>query len=179
MANIQNRKTHSGRKVVVAYGKKFVLEFGPKVHQAIHGDESNPHAQDKGVGLDAKPEALLAAYDRLGGFISLGGKKIKMGTFWDFRRSAPVAKPEVAFQARPKAKSDTLENAGDANKKDVYKKENDEEDPDEESEDEAGEAEEDETENVDDEQSDEEVDADDDNEDEDAGAAKPKAAKKK
>lgn len=163
-----NRPTHTGEKEVKAFGKVFKLAYGPKVHRAIHGDESNPNAVQHGVGLDAAPEALIAEYDRIGGLILLNGKKVKSGTFWDSRRQKAIEKPAIEIQKRPSAKA-SIENAGDADKKDIFARD-DEEEEDEESDEETEEAEsKDETAKDEDE---DDVDSDDDDEESDSKAGK-------
>ena len=169
-----NRPTHTGEKEVKAFGKVFKLAYGPKVHRAIYGDESNPNAVQHGVGLDAAPEALLAEYDRIGGLILLNGKKVKTGTFWDSRRNKAIEKPNVEIQKRPTAKA-SIEAAGDADKKDIFASE-DEDDEDEESDEETEEAES--KDKKKDEEDEDDVDSDDD-EEESASTAGKKAAKKK
>lgn len=81
--------------------KGFTLVNGEKVNRAIFGGITQGGSYDgKGVGEDAKPEEILAAYDRLGGLILKDGKKVKMGSFYDFEKKAPRAKPKVKFVFR-------------------------------------------------------------------------------
>jgi hypothetical protein len=94
-------------KTVVYKGKKFVLQFDPKVHRAIYGNE-----RGGGVGEDATELQLLAEYDRLGGFITLGGRKVANGTFYDARKKRAVEEPDVKFAAKPKA-VEKVEEVGD------------------------------------------------------------------
>lgn len=159
MAKPEAKRKPARIRIVKAYGREFVLAFEPKIHRAIYGNEKGG-----GVGIDASDEALLAEYDRLGGLITMNGKKVKTGTFYDFRKAEPIEKPELAFAKKPKAKTDTIEKAGDA----------DEVDEDEEEDEEAAESESDEEES---EEEDEEADGDEDEEEETPAPAKP--AKKK
>lgn len=51
------------------------------------------------LGEKAKPEALVAEYDRLGGLIKqhdkTGAKKVKAGCFWDFEKNCVIKKPKI------------------------------------------------------------------------------------
>lgn len=43
------------------------------------------------------PELVLAHYDKLAGYITKDGIKIKTGSFWDFKGKAPREVPEVMY----------------------------------------------------------------------------------
>ena len=49
----------------------------------LMNDEKVGRALDK-IGADGTDEQLLAEYDRLGGAVKLEGRKLAMGTFYDF-----------------------------------------------------------------------------------------------
>lgn len=78
----------------------FTLVNEEKVHRAIYGTVTQGGMNKGGVGEDAKPEAILAEYDRLGGYIKKGKYKVKMGSFYDFKGRKPRSKPEVVFVLR-------------------------------------------------------------------------------
>lgn len=78
--------------------KGFTLVNQEKVNRAIYGAMSQGGRPDgSGVGEKAKPEALLAAYDRLGGLITKDGQTIKTGCFYDFENKQAFDKPVVVF----------------------------------------------------------------------------------
>ena len=82
---------------------KQVLEFSlvndEKVERAMHGSLGREGKLYGGVGDEASPEALLAEYDRLGGLITKGGLRVKMGSFYDFEKKQPRPESELAFLA--------------------------------------------------------------------------------
>ena len=82
---------------------KQVLEFSlvndEKVERAQHGSLGREGKLYGGVGDEASPEALLAEYDRLGGLITKGGLRVKMGSFYDFEKKQPRPESELAFLA--------------------------------------------------------------------------------
>lgn len=82
---------------------KQVLEFSlvndEKVKRALHGSLGREGKLYGGVGDEASPEALLAEYDRLGGLITKGGLRVKMGSFYDFEKKQPRPELELAFLA--------------------------------------------------------------------------------
>jgi len=80
--------------------RQFVLENSEKVHRAIEGTPGRGGLAVGGVGKEAKPEEILAEYDRLGGYITKGGRKIKTGSFWDFKQNKARSKPEVVYELR-------------------------------------------------------------------------------
>lgn len=101
-------------KTVEYDGKTYTLEFDPKVYRAVFGDEKHT-----GVGEEASDLELLTEYDRLGGYITLGGKKIENGTFYDARKKRAVTEPAPKFAKKPlaiqkaEANGVTVEYAGD------------------------------------------------------------------
>lgn len=68
---------------------KYKLEYQPKIDRAIQA-----------VG-DKDEKALLAEYDRLGGYITLNGEKVKNGSFWDYKEGKARSKPEVIVIKKP------------------------------------------------------------------------------
>ena len=69
-----------------------------KLDRAINGTVSSKGAMTGGVGENAKPEAILAEYDRLGGLIKMGKYKVKNGSFYDFKGKAVIAKPKPMLE---------------------------------------------------------------------------------
>ncbi len=70
---------------------KYVLMYRPKIDRAIDA-----------VG-DKDEKALLAEYDRLGGYITLDGEKVKNGSFWDYKEGKARSKPEVVVIKKARA----------------------------------------------------------------------------
>lgn len=79
---------------------QFVLENEEKIDRAINGTPGRGGVPQGGVGKDAKPEVLLAEYDRLGGLVTKGGRKIKTGSFFSFKDKKPRTEPEVVYELR-------------------------------------------------------------------------------
>lgn len=77
----------------------FTLEDSNKLERVLFGDMGRAGELSGGLGLEAEPELVLANYDRLAGFITKDGVKIKTGSFWDFSRSvkAPRKVPQVVY----------------------------------------------------------------------------------
>jgi len=69
---------------------KYKLEYQPKIDRAIQA-----------VGTDEK--AILIEYDRLGGYITLNGEKVKNGSFWDYKAGIARIKPEVVVIKKARA----------------------------------------------------------------------------
>lgn len=74
---------------------KYVLDNPEKVNRAIYGFVSSGGQMKGGVGEGASDDAILAEYDRLGGLILLGGRKVKTGSFYDILAKKPRATPKV------------------------------------------------------------------------------------
>ena len=52
----------------------------------------------EGLGPDAKPEAVIAGYDKIAGYITgKEGAKVKIGCFYDFKNKKAFEKPEVVY----------------------------------------------------------------------------------
>lgn len=78
----------------------FKLENPDKVERAVHGDMGRNGALEGGLGDEVaskNPSLVLARYDKLAGYITKDGIKIKTGSFWDFKAKAPRKEPEVMY----------------------------------------------------------------------------------
>lgn len=73
----------------------YTLANPDKLHRAIFGSIAERGEAKSGVGEDAKPAEVLAAYDKLGGLIRKGSAKVKTGCFWDFENNCAFAKPKA------------------------------------------------------------------------------------
>lgn len=83
----------------------YVLENPDKLDRVIHGEVKRAGAAEGGLGEEADPNLVLAHYDKLAGYITkdIGSDKrvkIKTGSFWDFKRKAPKATPDVRYLFR-------------------------------------------------------------------------------
>ena len=74
---------------------EFTLVNLEKLDRAIYGSVGKNGELVGGVGEKAGESAILAEYDRLGGLIRKGKRKVKTGSFFDFDRGEARAKPEV------------------------------------------------------------------------------------
>lgn len=99
----------------------FVLENDEKVNRAVEGSMTRQGALVNGIGkFEVKPpvvvdgkevklsekeqkeaydKLLLAHYDKLGGYITKDGVKVKTGSFYDFKNKTPRFAPELTFIA--------------------------------------------------------------------------------
>lgn len=77
----------------------YKLENPEKVDRAIHGSMSREGSLEGGVG-ESDENAILARYDQLGGYITLEGRKVKNGCFFEAKTGKPVKTPEVVLQLR-------------------------------------------------------------------------------
>lgn len=75
----------------------FQLENEDKLRRVVYGTVNRAGVQDGGLGEDADPALVLATYDKLAGYITKDGTKIKTGSFYDFKLRAPRATPEVMY----------------------------------------------------------------------------------
>lgn len=75
----------------------FQIENAEKLERVIYGTMGRGGELMGGLGLEADPELVLAHYDKLAGFITKDGVKVKTGSFWDFKAKAPRSKAEVMF----------------------------------------------------------------------------------
>lgn len=87
------------------------MEYGPKTlgytirnnekwTRAVYGAPGPNGTLINGVGEEATDLEKLAAYDRLAGLILKDGNRVKTGSFWDFKKNKPHAKPQVVFVFR-------------------------------------------------------------------------------
>ena len=60
-----------------------------KLDRVINGTIGKDGRLFGGLGKNASPEAVLAEYDKLGGGIKKDGRKVAMGSFYDFDNKCP------------------------------------------------------------------------------------------
>lgn len=75
----------------------FVLENPDKLERVVHGNMGRAGVMEGGLGEGASPELILAHYDKLAGYITKDGVKIKTGSFWDFKGKCPRKTPELMY----------------------------------------------------------------------------------
>lgn len=80
--------------------KGYVIQNDGKYNRAVYGSPNARGEMFGGVGENATEDEKLAAYDRLGGLILSNGRKIKNGTFWDFKTKKIVENPQPIIQIR-------------------------------------------------------------------------------
>ncbi len=78
----------------------YVCENSDKFERAINGSMTSRGVLEGGVGENASPEEKIAEYDRLGGLITYGGRKIKTGAFWDFKKKSVIKAPAPVMEFR-------------------------------------------------------------------------------
>lgn len=71
-----------------------------KYNRAIHGTMSRGGVLIGGVGEGATDLEKLAEYDKLAGCIRKGKHKVKLGSFYDFKKRAPRPEPQVVLVFR-------------------------------------------------------------------------------
>ena len=76
----------------------YVLVSEAKLDRALNGTIVDQGRVLGGVGKDATPEAILAEYDKLGGLVLKDGLKVKLGSFYDFKKKQARKEPEVSFE---------------------------------------------------------------------------------
>jgi hypothetical protein len=91
----------------------FTLVNAEKIERALHGTMGKGGELNGGVGDKAKPEDLLAEYDRLGGLILKDGRKVKTGSFYDFDKKEARETPQVILILKD-LEGETVELDGDA-----------------------------------------------------------------
>lgn len=75
----------------------YTLANEEKVRRAAEGSPTSQGTPSGGVGYEDEA-ALLAQYDKLGGLIlNSDNRKVKTGSFWDFKENSPRKKPEVVL----------------------------------------------------------------------------------
>ena len=96
------KERESGARVLekVVLGK-FTLLNNEKVGRVLDLLEGIAEPRDDAeraalgaVGKKDKNSQILALYDRVGGAVKLGDRKIALGTFWDFSAKQPIDKPD-------------------------------------------------------------------------------------
>ena len=75
----------------------FQIENSEKLERVVYGVLGRGGVLEGGLGENADPELVLAHYDKLAGFITKDGVKVKTGSFYDFKAKAPRKEPEVVF----------------------------------------------------------------------------------
>ena len=78
----------------------FVLQNSGKTERVINGELGREGSLVGGMGeKEAKenPSLVLARYDKIAGYITKDGVKIKTGSFWDIKKKCPREKPEVMY----------------------------------------------------------------------------------
>lgn len=79
-------------KIKIKEGE-FILRNKSKVERVIDGAPNSSGKMQKGIGKEAKPEYVIAMYDKLGGAIKgEEGADVEMGSFYDFEKEAPRTK---------------------------------------------------------------------------------------
>lgn len=73
----------------------FVLENPDKIKRVIEGNEMRNGQLQGGLGEGAEPSLILAHYDKLGGYITKNGAKVRQGSFWDIKNKKPFEEPKV------------------------------------------------------------------------------------
>lgn len=79
---------------------KFELVNSWKVDRMLNGTPTQGGLATGGVGKKATDAEKLAEYDRLAGLIRVGTRKVKTGSFWDFKEGKARSEPEVVFEVR-------------------------------------------------------------------------------
>lgn len=78
----------------------FKLENSDKIERVVNGDMGRSGTLEGGLGEEEarkNPSLVLARYDKIAGYITKDGIKVKTGSFWDFKLKAPRKEPEVMF----------------------------------------------------------------------------------
>lgn len=78
----------------------YFAQNSEKWNRAVYGTIGANGALTGGVGEDAASEAKLVEYDKLGGLILKGNRKIKTGSFYDFHNKKAVEEPKPVFVFR-------------------------------------------------------------------------------
>jgi len=73
----------------------YVCVNAEKLDRVINGAMSSGGKLFGGLGEDADEKDILAAYDKLAGYIKKDGIKVKTGSFYDFENKKARVKPEV------------------------------------------------------------------------------------
>lgn len=78
----------------------FSLVNEEKLERALHGSMGKGGILVGGVGDKAKPEEVIAEYDKLGGLVLQGKRKVKTGSFYDFDKGEARETPNVVLVLR-------------------------------------------------------------------------------
>lgn len=78
----------------------FELENSEKLERVIEGVVNRLGERSGGIGEEADDALKLAKYDAVGGLITLNGRKVKTGSFWDFKTRKMRPTPEVMLVMR-------------------------------------------------------------------------------
>lgn len=100
MSIIQTQSGDFDTVIETDYGT-FDLVGEDKVRRVIEGESNDKGEIVGGLGIDAKPLAILATYDKKGGLIKgKEGSKVKTGSFFDFKTKTARKKPEITYVFR-------------------------------------------------------------------------------
>lgn len=80
----------------------YVLQNPDKIERVVFGNVGRGGTLEGGLGLEGaekNPSLVLAHYDKIAGYITKDGIKIKTGSFWDFTRGVnkPRKTPEIMY----------------------------------------------------------------------------------
>lgn len=78
----------------------FEMRNPDKLERVVMGNMGRAGVLEGGLTEEVaikNPELVLAHYDKLAGYITKDGIKIKTGSFWDFKGKAPRKVPEVMY----------------------------------------------------------------------------------
>ncbi len=89
-----------GDRTVVVGGVSYIAENAEKWDRAVNGMIGSEGTLVGGVGATASPQEKLSQYDKLGGYITVDGRKVKNGAFFDVKNDAAIAKPAPVFLFR-------------------------------------------------------------------------------
>jgi len=82
----------------------FTLHNREKLSRIIDGQTDSEGKIKEGLGEEAlkeQPDLVIALYDKLGGYITgKQGSKIKMGSFYDFKKRTPRETPQIVYVYR-------------------------------------------------------------------------------
>lgn len=89
-----------GSRTVEVNGVQYVAENAEKWDRAVNGALGGEGTLVGGVGAGATPLEKLQQYDKLGGYITVGGRKVKTGAFFDHKRNEAVEDPRPVLLFR-------------------------------------------------------------------------------
>lgn len=95
------KKVEKVEKEPATYGD-FVLYNNEKLDRVINGVMGAQGKLTDGLGKDAPISAILAEYDRIGGLVrTRDGKKVALGSFYDFDKGVARETPLVEIDEKP------------------------------------------------------------------------------